>query len=67
MARGGGVTNYVLGIVILIIVVAAVAIPVIQDTLATANITGTAGTILSYVPLFLALLIFVLVVKPIRM
>jgi len=66
MAKGG-VVDYVLGLVVIIIIIAAVAIPVIQDTLANANITGTAATILSYTPLFLAILVFVLVVKPIKM
>ena len=62
-----GFVNYVLGLVILVIVIAAVAIPIINKVLADSNITGTTATILSMTPLFLALLVLILVIKPIQL
>jgi len=68
-SRGGtgGLVNYSLGVVILVIVVAAVAIPIINSVLKNANITGTTATILSFTPMFLALLILVIVIRPIQL
>jgi len=55
--------DFVISIVIVIIVISAVAIPTIQDVLASSNITGIANTVLSVVPTFLALLALVLVAR----
>ncbi|MDH7506278.1 MAG: hypothetical protein QHH15_00620 [Candidatus Thermoplasmatota archaeon] len=45
------------------IVVAAVAIPTIQDVLENANITGIPAVILSVIPTFLGLLVLVLIAR----
>lgn len=55
--------DFVISIVIVIIVISAVAIPTIQDVLASSNITGIANTVLSVVPTFLALLALVMVAR----
>jgi Na+-transporting methylmalonyl-CoA/oxaloacetate decarboxylase gamma subunit len=56
-----------MGLVVLVIIIAAVAIPVIQNTLASSNITGTTATLLSMTPVFLALLVLILAVRPISL
>ena len=55
--------DFVIGIVIVVIIIAAVAIPTIQDILVSANITGVANTVLSVVPTFLALLALVMIAR----
>lgn len=50
-----------LGIVILAIIVLDVAIPVVQDAIATANLTGTTLTIANLIPMFFVLGLFVMV------
>ena len=61
LAAAVNVVDMVMGIIILVIMIAAAAIPVIQDTLSNANITGIPSTILSLVPVFLALLALIAV------
>jgi len=61
LAAAVNVVDMVMGIIILVIMIAAAAIPVIQDTLDNANITGIPATILSLVPVFLALLALIAV------
>ena len=53
----GGTISFVIGIVVLIIVIATVALPVIAD--ATENLTGTEGTILKVSGTLLAVLVIV--------
>jgi len=64
--RGAGVVEYLIGLMVVIIIGVAVAIPVIQDTINSANLSGTAGTILSYVPLMIVIGIFMMAVALIR-
>jgi hypothetical protein len=47
--------------VVIEIVIAVILIPIIQAVITAGNFTGTTGTILGYVPVFLALAILVLV------
>ena len=61
LAAAVNVVDMVMGIIILVIMIAAAAIPVIQDTLSNANITGIPSTVLSLVPVFLALLALIAV------
>jgi len=61
LAGAVNAVDMVMGIIILVILIAAAAIPVIQDTLANANITGIPATILGLVPVFLALLALIAV------
>lgn len=54
------------GIMVAAVVGGAVAIPVIQDVLNTAGVNGTAGTVLSFVPLGIAVSLFLSSLAPIR-
>ena len=63
MAGAVNPVDFVISIVIVIIVISAVAIPTIQNVLASSNITGIANTVLSVVPTFLALLALVMVAR----
>lgn len=55
-----------IGIMVAVIVIGAVAIPVVQDVINSANLTGTAGQILEYTPLALALALFVAAISLVR-
>ena len=55
-----------IGIMVAVIVIGAVAIPVVQDVISNANMTGTAGQILEYTPLALALALFVAAISLVR-
>lgn len=55
--------DFVISIVIVAIIVAAVAIPVIQEVLSQSNITGIPATILSIIPVFLGLLVLILIAR----
>lgn len=54
----------ILGIVIAAIMGVAVAIPVINDVTADANLTGTTATVVELIPLFIGLLVLVAVGSP---
>lgn len=45
----------IIGLVVSIILIVAVAIPVTQNVIGSANLTGVAGTIINLLPVFLAL------------
>jgi uncharacterized membrane protein required for colicin V production len=47
-----------IGVMVAVIVGVAVTIPVIQDTINNANLTGITQTIVSYLPLMIAVVIF---------
>lgn len=55
-----------IGIMVAVVVIGAVGIPVVQDVIATANVTGTAGTILDFVVVGLALSLFVAAISLVR-
>lgn len=57
------IVDVIMGIVIVVILIAAAAIPVIQDVLNSANITGIPATILGLVPVFLSLLALISISK----
>lgn len=63
---GQSLVDQGIGIMVAVIVIGAVAIPVVQDVVATVNVTGTAGTILEYVTLALALGLFVAAISIVR-
>lgn len=56
-----GTVSFVIGIVVLVIVVASVAIPILND--ATANLTGTDATVLGFVGTLLAVLVVAMIAK----
>lgn len=63
MAKMGGIVGGVVGIVIGIIMLINVLLPTTQDSVSTANVTGTASTILDLYPLFIVLGGFLLIVS----
>jgi len=48
---GGGVMAVIFGTILIV----AVAIPVTQDAISTANLTGITSTIVGFIPVFLGL------------
>lgn len=60
-AMGGGTVSFVIGIVIVVIVVALVGIPIIND--AIVNLTGVEATILGVVGTLLAVLVISLIAR----
>lgn len=57
----GGVNGVIIGVVVAVVIIAAVAIPVVQDVIANQSYTGTTGTLMDLIPLFLALAALVVV------
>ncbi|WP_435125399.1 hypothetical protein [Halobaculum sp. D14] len=57
-------SGLILGIVIAGIMGVAVAIPVLNDVIASANLTGTTKTVVGLIPLFIGLLVLVAVASP---
>lgn len=55
-----------IGIMVAVVVIGAVAIPVVQDVIDSTNLSGTAGDVLSYTPLALALALFVAAISLVR-
>ena len=55
-----------IGIMVAVVVIGAVAIPVVQDVINSTNLSGTAGDVLSYTPLALALALFVAAISLVR-
>ena len=62
----GGMVSFFIGMLIAVIVAVGVTLPVVQDVIDNASITGTAGTILSYVPVLLVLVLLVAIASAIR-
>jgi len=56
------VTKQFIGIMVVIIIGVAVVIPVVINVTETANITGTAGTLVNLLPLFIAVALILVVV-----
>jgi competence protein ComGC len=53
-AKKGFTVNNIVVVIVAIIMLVAVAIPVTQDVIDSANLTGTAATVTSLLPLLLA-------------
>lgn len=65
-AQGAGnLVGLILGIVVAAIVGIGVGIPIINDVLSTANISGTTALIVGFIPTMLGLMIFVSTASPI--
>ena len=56
------VTKQFIGIMVVIIIGVAVVIPVVINVTETASITGTAGTLVNLLPLFIAVALILVVV-----
>jgi len=61
--RGAGIVEYLIGLMVVIILAVGVVIPAVNDTIKNASLTGTAGTILGYVPLMIVIGIFVMATR----
>ena len=55
MTRKGQVGGAVLNVIFGTIMIVAVAIPVTQSTIDSANLSGTTATVVGFIPLFLGL------------
>ena len=64
-AQGSNLVGLILGIVVAAIVAVGVGIPIIQDVIASANLTGTTALVVGFIPVMLALMIFVATASPI--
>jgi Tfp pilus assembly major pilin PilA len=64
--RKGTLVDQGIGVMVSVIVIGAVAIPVVQDVLAQTNLSGTAETVVGFVPLALGLALFVASISMIR-
>jgi len=64
--KGQSLVDQGIGVMIAVIVIGAVSIPVIQDVINQVNLSGTAGTVLGYVPLALALALFIAGISLVR-
>lgn len=51
----GAIVGQIIGLTIAIIVIVAVSIPVVNEVIEDANLTGTTATVVGLVPLFLGL------------
>ena len=63
---GQSLVDQGIGVMVAVIVIGAVSIPVVQDVIDTVNLTGTAGTVLGYVPLALAVALFIAAISLVR-
>lgn len=63
--RGGNLVSLVIGIAVAVIVGVGVSIPIVNDVIASANLSGLTATIVGFIPVMLGVLIFVATVGPI--
>jgi hypothetical protein len=56
------ITKQFIGIMVVIIIGVAVVIPVINDVIVTANLSGTTATLVELLPLFIAIALILVVV-----
>jgi len=61
----GNLTGLMVGIAVAAIVGIGVAIPIINDVIASSNVSGITSTVLDFIPIMLGLLIFVAAASPI--
>jgi len=64
-AQGGNLTGLMVGIAVAAIVGIGVAIPIVNDVIASTNVSGITATVLGFIPIMLGLLIFVAAASPI--
>lgn len=60
-SKGGFTVGTIVAVVIGLIMILALAVPVAQDVIAEANLTGTTGTVAGLVPLLLVVGVIILV------
>lgn len=64
-AQGSNLVGLILGIVVAAIVAVGVGIPIINDVISSANLSGTTALIVGFIPVMLGLMIFVATASPI--
>jgi hypothetical protein len=64
--KGQSLVDQGIGVMVAVIVIGAVSIPVVQDVINTVNLSGTAGTVLGYVPLALSVALFIAAISLVR-
>ena len=64
-AQGGNLSGLMVGIAVAAIIGIGVAIPIINDVIASSNASGITQTVLNFVPIMLGLLVFVAAASPI--
>jgi len=64
-AQGGNLSGLMVGIAVAAIIGIGVAIPIVNDVISSANVSGITETVLNFVPIMLGLLIFVAAASPI--
>lgn len=62
--QGTNLTGLFIGLMVAAIVAVSVFIPVVQDAVSSANVTGNTETILDLLPLFAALLLLIALAAP---
>lgn len=60
----GNLSSLFIGIMVAAIMGVAVVIPVVNDIIAQANLSGTVATIVTLIPLFIGLLLLVSLASP---
>lgn len=55
--------NGVMGLFVYIILILGVGIPLAQSVISTANLTGLTATVVTYIPVFLALAVLIAVAR----
>lgn len=53
-----GLTAALIGVLVAVIIGVGVTIPVIQDVISTANLSGITATIVQYLPMMIAVVLF---------
>lgn len=64
MGGGSNLVGLFMGLLIAAIVAISVFIPVVNDTISSANVSGNTATILELLPLFAALLLLIALASP---
>lgn len=64
-AQGSNLSGLIIGIAVAAIVGVGVGIPIINDVIASSNLTGITATVVGFIPIMLGLLIFVATASPI--
>lgn len=62
---GGNLVSLAMGITVAVIVTVGVSIPITNDVINSANLTGITATIVGFIPVMLAVLVLVATVGPI--
>lgn len=64
-AQSSNLTGLIVGIAVAAIVGVGVGIPIINDVIASSNMSGITATVVGFIPVMLGLLIFVATASPI--